>query len=301
MLMDAVDSYLEVRRAGGFQLRVDEHLLRSFARAAAEKGEVQVRSATAITWAGQAPSLHQRNRRLRVVVQFARHLHAENTGHEIPPDDIFVAPRRRRLPYIFTPIEISQLLEEAGQLGPAGSLRPHTYQTLFGLLASCGLRISEALALHSNDVTSDGLVIRMTKFRKSRLVPMHESTEQKVQDYLSRRRGCAGDVEHVFISTRRKPLSYPVVVTTFLAIIRKLGLRGAPGKPGPRIHDLRHTFAVRSLEACLREEVSGHILALSTYLGHAKLADTYWYLEATPQLLSGISDASRDFLAGVRP
>jgi integrase/recombinase XerD len=301
MLMNAVESYLEVRRAVGFQLRVSEHLLRSFARAAAEKGEVQVRSATAITWAGQAPSLHQRDRRLRVVVQFARHLHAENTRHEIPPDDIFVAPHQRRRPYIFTSTEISQILAEAGQLGPADSLRPHTYQTLFGLLASCGLRISEALALHCNDVTSDGLIIRATKFRKSRLVPMHESTEQKVQDYLTRRGGCAGDVEHVFISMRRKPLSYQVVIATFLAIIRKLGLRGVPGQPGPRLHDLRHTFAVRSLEACLREEVSGHILALSTYLGHAKLADTYWYLSATPQLLSGISDASRDFLAGARP
>jgi len=244
MLMQAVDSYLEVRRAAGFQLRVEEYLLRDFASTATERGEGHVRTGTAIDWAGQAPSVRQRSRRLRTIIQFARHVHAEDDRHEVPPDDVFAAPRRRRLPHIFTSSEVSQILDEAGRLGPAGSLRPHTYRTLFGLLASCGLRISEALALRIDDVTADGLLIRKTKFRKSRLVPMHDSTERAVHEYLERRLRVAGDAEHLFVSMRRRPLAYPTVVTTFLAVIRRLGIRGAPGEPGPRLHDYADLFVM---------------------------------------------------------
>ena len=298
MLMQAVDSYLEVRRAAGFQLRVTEYLLRNFASTATERGEEHVRTVTAIEWAAQAPSVRQRNRRLRALIQFARHVHAEDDRHDVPPDDVFAAPRHRRLPHIFTAVEVDQILDEAGRLGPVGSLRPHTYRTLFGLLAACGLRISETLALRIDDVTANGLIIRETKFRKSRLVPMHDSTERAVQGYIERRLRVAGDVEHVFVSMRRRPLAYPTVVSTFLAVTRKLGIRGAPGVPGPRLHDLRHTFAVRSLEACPHDEVGSHMIALSTYLGHAKLADTYWYLQATPLLMTGIADACRNLIHG---
>jgi integrase len=211
---------------------------------------------------------------------------------------VFAAPRIRPLPHIFTPDEVLHILEEAGRLGPQESLRPHTYRTLFGVLASCGLRISEALALFLDDVTSDGLLIRKTKFRKSRLVPMHPTTQRAVEDYLRRRRTLAGDVEHLFVSMRGGPLAYPTVGATFLAIVRRLGLRAAPGQPGPRMHDLRHSFAVRALEACPRAEVAGHMLALSTYLGHAHVADTYWYLQVTPQLMTGIADACSAYLNG---
>lgn len=298
MLMRAVDSYFEVRRAAGFELRVTEYLLRDFARFAAERGETHVRGATAVAWAARAPSVRQRDRRLKEAIRFARHVHAEDGTHEIPPDDVFAAPLVRRLPHIYTPDEVRQILEEASRLGPVGSLRPHTYQTLFGLLASCGLRISEALALRLDDVTVDGLVIRKTKFKKSRLVPMHETTERAVEDYLHRRRSVAGATDHVFVTLKGRPLRYPTLVSVFLALIRKLGLRGGPGESGPRIHDFRHAFSVRVLEDCQRDEVASHMLALCTYLGHAYLADTYWYLQVTPQLTSGIADACQAYLHG---
>jgi len=301
MLIQAVDSYLDLRRASGFQLRVEEGLLRDFAGASAEQSDPHIRSATAIEWAARAPSARQKDRRLKTVIRFARHVHAEDDRHEIPPAEVFAAPRRRRLPHIFEPEEVAQVIGEAGRLGPTGSLRPYTYRTLFGLVASCGLRISEALALQIDDVTSDGLLIRETKFRKSRLVPPHDSTAQEVQRYLHRRRQVAGDVSHLFVSLRHQPLAYPTTVSTFLAIVRKLGLRGPPGEPGPRLHDLRHTFAVRSLEGCPRDEVASHLLALSTYLGHAKVNDTYWYLQVTPRLMTNIADACRTLFEGEVP
>jgi len=300
MLIDAADAYLKMRRAFGFKLRNDEYLLRNFARFAAAQGETHIRGATAVTWAAQAPSMQQRDRRLKAVMHFASYLHAADPAHQIPPDHVFDAPHTRRLPHIYTPEELRRILEEAGQLGPTGSLRPHTYQTLFGILAACGLRISEALALEVDDITSDGLFIRETKFRKSRLVPMHPTTERAVDDYLRRRRKVAGSTNHLFVTLKGGPLRYPTVITVFLSLIRRLGLRGEPGESGPRLHDMRHTLSVRALEACSRDEVARHLLALSTYLGHVHVADTYWYLHATPQLLSGIADACREWM-GVTP
>jgi integrase len=296
--MQTVNAYLDLRRAAGFDLRTTARLLRNFAGFATEKGDLHVRAATAIAWAAKSGSVSQRDRRLKSVIRLARHARAENSIHEVPPGDVFAAPHVRPLPHIFTLDEVGQILEEAGRLGPEGSLRPHTYRTLFGVLASCGLRISEALALFVNDVTPDGLLIRETKFRKNRLVPIHPTTERAVEDYIRHRRKLAGDVEHLFVSMREGPIAYPTVQAVFLAIVRKIGLRAGPGQPGPRIHDLRHTFAVRALEACPHADVAGSMLALSTYLGHGHVADTYWYLQVTPQLMTGIADACSAYLNG---
>jgi len=298
MLTRAVQSYIDLRRAAGFALRSDERVLHDFARFAAEQGDTHVRTTTAIDWATHAISVHERDRRLKRVIRFARHARAEDAAHQIPPDHVFAAPRVPRLPHIFEPEQIRHLLEHAGKLGPAGSLRPYTYQMLFGLLPSCGLRISEALALRLEDVTADGLLIRHTKFRKTRLVPMHATTERAMQDYLRRRRAVAGPTPHCFVSLRGMPLSYPTVNRTFLAIVRALGLRAGANQPGPRLHDLRHTLAVRALEACPPDRVANHMLALSTYLGHTKLAHTYWYLHVTPQLMADVADACRSQIDG---
>jgi integrase len=301
MLMRAVDAYLAVRRAAGYELTVVEYLLRAFARFAAARGEAHVRSTTAIAWAARAPSFSQRARRLQVLIGFARHMSAEDGRHEIPPRRVFAGSPQRRRPYIFTPDAVRRLLEAAGALGPPGSLRPHTYRTLFGLLVTCGLRISEALALQRADVTADGLVIRRTKFRKSRLVPIHETTERAIADYLGRRRRVGATTDRLFVYLRGRPMQYPEVNHVFLALVRALGLRGAPGADGPRLHDLRHTFAVRVLETAPRDAIANHLLALSTYLGHAQLANTYWYLHATPDLMSGIADSCQAYLCGGTP
>jgi integrase len=156
------------------------------------------------------------------------------------------------------------------------------------------LRISEALALQLHDITDAGLVVRPTKFRKSRIVPLHDTTRRALQAYLVARTQHAGLDATVFLSERRIRLPYSTVVSVFLRLVRDIGIHPGPGKPGPRIHDLRHTFAVRSLEQCAgeRQAVDRHMLALSTYLGHARLAHTYWYLQATPQLLTDIAAQS---------
>lgn len=301
MLKDAVLAYLTLRRAGGFLLKKDERLLLDYAQYAFGRGDDHVRTTSAIDWAAKAKSLSQRGIRLRTLVRFARHVRAEDPGHELPPDHVFAAPIHRRLPHIFEPEEIRRLMEAAGKLGPEGSLKPRTYQTLFGLLAACGLRISEALSLKAEDITLDGLLIRETKFRKTRMVPMHESTERALKAYLGWRQEAGGATGHVFVSPQGEALAYPTVSRNFRKLLRAIGLRGGKGQPGPRLHDLRHTATVRALEACPPDQVANHMLALSTYLGHSKLANTYWYIHATPHLMAGIADACRSQLEGEIP
>jgi integrase/recombinase XerD len=304
MLMQGVDSYLQLRRAAGFQLRDTEALLKDFACFAAERGDIHIKADTAIAWAGRATSLKRRARRLNSLILFARYIRAEDADHQIPPSGVFAhPPYSRPRPYIFTLTQITAILEEAKQLAPQGSLRPHTFYTLFGLVAACGLRISEALALQIDDIRPDGLYIRETKFHKSRLVPLHPTTAKQLDLYLDRRRQVACLETHVFVSLRNKPLCYPTVNETFLFLLRKLGLRAGPGQPGPRLHDARHTFASRALEKCPDEpsRITRHILALSTYLGHAHVTDTYWYLQSTTRLITDIANDCQAYLEGERP
>jgi integrase len=302
MLTDAIRTYLALRRAAGFQLRVAGALLEHFAAFATAAGDTHVRAATALSWAAAAPSVGQRSRRLQVVRRFARDAVLDDRRHEVPPQGAFGRRPPRRMPYIFSGEEIGRLLAAASDLSPRGSLRPRTYATLFGLIASTGLRVSEALRLRLGDVTADGLVIRETKFRKSRMVPLHPTARDALTSYLAERTRFETPDDAVFLSLRGRELAYPTVNAMFAALTRGLGLRARHGR-GPRIHDLRHTFAVRSLERCAmdRAAVAQHVLALSTYLGHAHLADTYWYLQATPGLLGDIADAAEAHLTRGAP
>jgi len=240
MLMEAIDTYLGTRRAAGFELEVPEYLLRSFALFASERGERHVRTATVVEWAGQAPSRGQRHHRLSTISRFARHVQVEDDRHEVPPTDVFGPKRSRRVPFIYTQEDTEHLIRAACQLGPKGSLRPHTYSALLALLFSTGLRISEALALCSNDITPDGLVIRKTKFQKTRLVPLHQTAEEGLSRYLTRRkRVCCLD-DHIFVSVRGRRLDRSGVYWTFVKLLKSTGLD--PGNEGhrPRIHDIRH-------------------------------------------------------------
>lgn len=300
MLNEDVESYLELRRAVGFDLHHDRSVLRRFARFASERGETHVVSQTAIEWSAQALSVGERERRLRAVIRFARHVHADDALHQIPPPNLFGRHRQRHPPFIFSPAQISRLLEQARRLGPPGSLRPHTYAALLGLLSATGLRISEALELRLADLTEDGLVIRQTKFKKSRLAPLHPTTTQALADYQARRRRLPGSDDHLFVSPLGRRLRYESVRSVFHALVKKAGIDSNLNRRVPQIHSLRHTFAVRALEACQcdRDHVGRHMVALSTYLGHAHVADTYWYLEATPQLLGDIAAAWDGFVKG---
>jgi len=298
--MRAAESYLAVRRAAGFDLKMVEYKLRSFARFATQRGESHICTSTAIEWASQTSSVAERDSRLKTVVRFAQHMRLEDRHHEVPPRDVFGYHKTRRAPFIYTPTDIADLLEAASRLGPPGTLRPHTYTTLLALLVTTGLRISEALALCLDDLTPAGLLIRKTKFQKTRLVPLHPTTAAGLQHYLMLREPVSSGDDHIFLSLYGCSLSRQTIYSTFQHLLTETGLRAGRGGHRPRLHDLRHTFAVRSLEACPNERgtISQHMLALSTYMGHAAVHDTYWYLEATPHLMGDIATSCETFFYG---
>jgi integrase len=302
MLIAAVETYLAVRRAVGFQLKPAESYLRSFARFATARGQTHVVARTVIDWATTAASEAQRHNRLMAVLRFARFMHAEDPRHELAPEYLFCGRRQRPIPYIFGADEIQHLLACARRLGAPGSLRPSTYSTLFGLLAATGMRPSEALALELRDLTPEGLLIRESKFKKSRLLPLHNTTRTALEQYLRQRRRVASDDPHLFVSSRGGKLSHATAVKTFHDVVTAAGIPREPGRPRPRLMDLRHTFAVRGLESCpgSRDQVGRQMLALTTYLGHAKVESTYWYLESTPELMADIARCCEAFVNGGR-
>jgi integrase len=303
MLSRDLQRHADLHRALGFKFRTQYALLRLFVTYAEGLGDQFVEAGRVIDWAAQAPSAAQRRNRLLTVRRFALALRAEDDRHGVPTGDAFgVSEPRRRRPYIYASEEINRLLIEAARFGPSTSSKPSTYVTLFGLLAATGMRVSEALALQVADITADGLLVRATKFQKSRLLPVHASTQAALDRHLQARSRSAPTCNSLFTSVRHGPLPYDTAAATFRHLARAAGIRGGPGEPGARLHDLRHTFAVRSLEACAPEQraVSRHLVALSTYLGHARVADTYWYLEATPVLLREVAGAGELLLRGAQ-
>ena len=268
MLTALIDTWLAARRASGFSLSKYERHLRRFAEFAAARGEEHIRAETAIAWAAQAATPGQRHRRFRRVVHLARYLHAEDPRHQIPPDGHFPGKRHRPVPYIYSPDDGRRLVEAAADLGPAGSIRPHTVSTVLALLFATGLRISEALALRVADVLPDGLVIRNTKFRKTRLVPLHPSASDGLQRYLHRRSAVKGGEGHVFVSLDDTHLSYSGFRKAWLEVLGQAGLSPRPGGRRPRLHDIRHTFAVRALESAPERRDHPHeVVALEHRVG----------------------------------
>ena len=179
------------------------------------------------------------------------------------------------------------------------SLRPKTYAALISLLAATGLRISEALHLLVSDITPNGLLIRRTKFQKTRLVPLHDTAVTGLAHYLMHRQEARRGGDHVFVSDEGQPLVYWKVHSVFRTLLKSAGLKPSGGR-WPRIHELRHTFAVRALESSPtgRQRIGQHMLALATYLGHVNINATYWYLETTPELLRDIAVVAESFMQG---
>nr|WP_294566398.1 tyrosine-type recombinase/integrase [uncultured Rhodopila sp.] len=299
-MKDAVAAYLTLRRAAGFEMANAEYLLDSFARFAAERNETRVYTQSAIDWAARGPSAAQRDKRLKAICRFARYLRVEDDRHELPPANYFGCCKPRRMPYIYSSNEISRLLEAAGRLRPRGAMRAETYTTLIALLASTGLRISEALGLKFADITDDGLLIRETKFRKTRLVPLHDTAAAGLRHYLIRRRQLSAGDDHVFVGGHGRRLPYSAVHCTFKTLLKAADVWPAPGRHRPRLHDMRHAFAVRALQTSPagRPRTGQHMVALATYMGHVNIYATYWYLEATADLLSDIAGAGEAFMAG---
>src|SRR6266699_205044 len=299
MLARAVQSYLSVRRAAGYVLKHVGLRLKSFAAYSDAKGRRYVTAEIAIEWARQSSSIVERARRLGDVRRFALYLRAEDERHEIPPLIFGKESRPRPTPYILSDEQICRLIELAAQSGYR-SLRRQTYSTLFALLSCTGLCFSEAIRLRYDDITPAGLVIRFSKFRKNRLVPLHETARAGLECYLQQRRPYAPLDDHLFISLRRKPLLIEDVETAFRTAVDKMGLPRGRGLRRPTPHSLRHAFAVRALRTCPdgRDHITKHMLMLSTYLGHSKAALTYWYLEAVPEFMRGIAERCEAHLAG---
>jgi integrase len=281
--------------------QVGQHLT-SFATYSDAKGQRYVTAETAIEWARQSPSVLQRARRLADVRRFAQYIHAEDARHEIPPEIFGRECRPRPAPYILSDEQICRIIQLASQSGYR-TLRRQTYSTFFGLLACTGLRVSEAIHLRYDDLTADGLVIRATKFRKSRLVPLHHTARAALERYLKQRRPYAPFDDHVFISLRRKPLLIADVDAAFRTVAEKMHLPRGRGRRRPTPHSLRHAFAVRALQNCPdgRDRITQHMLMLSTYLGHSKAELTYWYLEAVPDLMRSIAERCEAYVMGGRP
>ena len=291
-IADHVARFVTMKQKLGYRFTTNAKVLTSFARFAAE--EEFIHSETVLAWAAAASSQPWRVKRLHIVHAFALWMHAEDTRHEVPPHGAFgPLPHRRPEPHLVSIHDIRKLLSAAHSMPPAGSINPLTWHYLFGLIAATGLRIGEALALTLDDLMPDGLIIRDSKFRKSRMVAMHPTTRDALNRYLAVRRKQNTPDGHLFVLATGRPPSSRRAGTIFRKLTEQTEVR-KPGTPrGPTPHSLRHAFAVRSLENMERgTDPSRHMLALATHLGHVNVSGTYWYLEATPVLLHGIAEAT---------
>ncbi len=290
-----VDEYLAFRRGLGFALETQGLFLVSFARYAEQIGhEGSLTIELMVNWAlaSRSSDPAQAVRRLSVVRQFARHRAVCDSTTEIPPVGLLGNVPRRKQPHIYSEAEISVLLEQTHLLHPCGGLRPRTYAVFFSLMLSSGLRLSEACHLTPDDVDlSTGiLTVRQGKFRKSRQLPLHSTTTRALKRYVAFRnvRCRALDSGGFFRTDRAPTLTRSSVEATFNLLKRRLGWTAEGRSRRPRIHDLRHTFAVRRLLRWYQEgaDVDQKLLALSTYLGHTRVTDTYWYLSTVPELMA---------------
>ena len=292
-----VEDYVQYRRGLGYQLKTAGTELKRFARYADSIGHQGALTVElALRWARAATnstSLYQA-RRLEMVRGLARYLKALQPATQIPPRGLLGRAHRRVQPYIYTEEQIANLIQAARELNPSASLRPHTYATLLGLLAATGLRVGEALQLGREDLDHDGhlLIVRQGKFHKSRVVPLHPSTTDALVKYCALRDGHAAHLttSRLLVSAQGRALLPSVVHYTFRTLRDRLVWD--KGRRPPRLYDLRHTFVCRRILAWYRSgvDVNHAISHLSTYVGHVKVSDTYWYLSGIPELLRVVGD-----------
>ncbi|MCX7097525.1 MAG: tyrosine-type recombinase/integrase [Methylococcales bacterium] len=290
-----VEAYLAQRHSLGYKLTIDETVLKGFARFADASGDQQsLTMALAMQWAQDSKRDHPitRARRIEVLRGFARFCQRLDPFTEIPPSGLFGSAHRRLIPHIYTEAELIALLNATDKLVSRHGLRPATCRTIFGLLASSGLRISEATSLTRNDVDLDAgvLCIHDAKFLKSRWVPLHPSTTQSLKDYAQLRDQILSHpvCNRFFLSDEGQPVKRANILYTLHSICRQLGWKPRGDYVHHRLHDLRHTFIVRSLLRFYQQgiDVDHAVLALSTYVGHARVSDTYWYFTGIPELMS---------------
>lgn len=292
-LRSMLREYLAVRRALGFKLYSEGQLLKHFVDFAERLGATYITTDLALKWASDpagAPA-RRRARRLSLVRHFARFASASDSRTVVPPENLIPYRYRRIAPYIYRDDEVHRLLTGARKLRSSTGLRPHTYVTLLGLYAAAGLRPGEPLRMDREDVDliHGVLTIRESKFGRSRLVPVHASTQRALQRYADRRNRVfrCPHSESFFLCERGTRVSMESASTTFSALVRQIRLSAGRGRRPPRIYDLRHRFAITTLTEWHRrgEDVGRRLPELSTDLGHSSVANTHWYLTATPEFL----------------
>lgn len=293
-LSTAVHDYLSLRRRLGFRLREEGTLLPDFVCFLERQGASHITTALALQWAQQlAGALPARcATRLRMVRRFAMHWSATDPRTEIPPPGLLPQRYRRKPPHLYTDDETRHLIRAATSLWTWKGLRPWTYAAVIGLLAVTGMRAGEVISLDRDDVDLDRgiLTIRHTKFGKSRLIPVHPSTQRALRHYTHRRDRIypRPQTPSFFLSEQGRRVTWWILRWTFVKLSHQCGLRAPGARRGPRLHDFRHTFAVRTLLGWYRAgaHVEQRLPQLSTYLGHGHVTDTYWYLSAVPELLA---------------
>lgn len=292
-LQAMLQQYLAVHRALGVKLRLAGSLLQRFVEFAEREGATHITPELAVQWATQPAGAQpaQWANRLGMVRRFAQHCRATNPRTIVPPPDLLPYRYQRPTPYIYRDEEITHLIEAARRLPSHTGLRPKTFATLFGLYAVTGMRTNEPLRLDRDDadLATGLLTIRETKFGKSRYVPVHRSTQRALQRYAEQRdqRCPHAQSPAFFLSERGTRLTEWCVRWTFVRLSHQIGLRQPGAARGPRLHDFRHGLAIKTLLTWYRAgiDVERSLPRLSTYLGHAHITDTYWYLTATPELL----------------
>jgi integrase len=303
-LRQALADYLAVRRVLGYKLVRTEKLLAQFLTYVEDRGEDHLTTNTALAWATLPPEADRSwaSTRLSVVRRFAAHLRGIDPATEVPPVDLLPGRTCRATPYLYSEKDIAALLTAADTLRT-----PHrvaTYRTLIALLAVTGMRIGEAISLDCGDfdAASGLLIIRNGKFGKSRALPLHPSTVTALGEYLGRGdRPCRPpNTPALFISTAGTRLLYTNVQPTFHQLVGQAGLKPRSATCRPRIHDIRHGFAVRTILDSYRDggDPGSRLALLSTYLGHVDPGKTYWYLSAAPELLELAGERLERHLGG---
>jgi integrase len=298
-LAQALNDYIAMRRALGFELREVAGCLRNFVAFAEAEGAGHITTALALRWATKPAAAQPATWtwRLDMVRRFAVWHRATEPCTEIPPAGLLSHRYQRKPPHIYSDEEIARLLRRAAQLTSSKGLRAQTYTTIFGLLAVSGMRVNEALSLDRPDVDFDQgiLTIRRTKFGKSRHIPVHSSTVETLKQYAATRDAVVPTPSPAFfVSERGTRITEWMARYTFARLSQQLGLRAVAKSHGrgPRLHDMRHRFAAHTLIHWYRQglDVERELPKLATYLGHVHINETYWYLEAVPELLQLATD-----------
>ena len=292
-LRKALNEYLSIRRKLGFKLQEAGKLLHNFVSFTEKEGVSFITVEIALRWATQ-PLDCQKARSatlLRIVRKFAQYQSAMDPRTEVPSQELLPYRYHRRPPYIYSNDEVKRLFKAAQQLPSPLRFRAATYSTVLGLLVVTGMRTSEPIGLLRKDVDliNGVLTVHETKFGKSRLLPIHPSTLKALRRYEDFRMKIypKTKTDHFFISEQGTRLTHWTVRSTFVKLSRQIGLRGPHDSHGPRLQDLRHSFATKTLLGWYRNgiNVDRHMPELSAYLGHAHVIDTYWYLSAVPELM----------------